>query len=216
VTLKRTELLQIADVAYHNIVEIGIGPALAAASYNEARRLASLQRAAALQAKWEEQQAARGRQLALTKQVLAALAARRREMIALKQAVRAADYLTSSDLYTRLNLKGSLNKGYSGFVAVAQAVYGALLADDAMLQAIAGLGYTRARVVELLQGIADLEALNRQQEKAKGDYRRLTQEVQALAEAVWDDLRALKAVVKTLFAGEAAQQVMTSLQLKKV
>jgi hypothetical protein len=216
VTLKRAELLEVADVAYHNIVETGIGPALAAAGYTEERRQAGLQQAAALQARWEEQQATKGKQLALTQQVLATLDARRRELIALKQAVRAADYLTGGDLYTRLNLKGLLSKDYSGFVAMAQTVYGDLLADDAMLQVIAGLGYTRARLVELLQGISDLEALNRQQEKAKGDYRRLTQEVQALAEAVWDDLRALKAVVKTLFAGEAAQQVITSLRLEKV
>lgn len=215
-TLKRAELLEVADVAYHNIVETGIGPALAAAGYTEERRQAGLQQAAALQARWEEQQATKGKQLALTQQVLATLDARRRELIALKQAVRAADYLTGGDLYTRLNLKGLLSKDYSGFVAMAQTVYGDLLADDAMLQVIAGLGYTRARLVELLQGISDLEALNRQQEKAKGDYRRLTQEVQALAEAVWDDLRALKAVVKTLFAGEAAQQVITSLRLEKV
>jgi hypothetical protein len=216
VTLKRAELLEVADVAYHNVVETGIGPALAAAGYTEERRQAGLQQAAALQAGWEELHAARGRQFALTQQVLTALTARRRELIALKQAVRAADYLTGSDLYTRLNLKGHVAKSYSGFVAVAQTVYGALLADDAMLQAIAGFGYTRARVAGLVQGISDLEALNRQQEKAKGDYRRLTQEVQALVEVVWDDLRALKAVVKTLFADEAAQQVITSLRLKKI
>jgi len=212
-SLTRAELLEVANVAYHNIVTTGIGQALAEADYTEERRLAGLQRAAALQAKRTEQQDAKGRQFVLTRQVKDALTACRSEMTALKQAVRTADRLAGSDLYTRLNLAGQTPRNYSGFVAFAKAVYEAIQADSGMLQALGGLGYTPTRLAELVQGIADLEALNRQQEMAKGDYQRLTQELQALEKAVRDDLMTLKAVVKTVFSGEAESQVLESLRL---
>jgi hypothetical protein len=141
-TLTRAELLEVADVAYRNIVETGIGQALADADYTEERRQAGLQRAAALQTKRTEQQDAKGQQLVLTRQVKEALAARRSEITALKQAARAADRLAGSDLYTRLNLAGQTPQNYSSFVAFAKAVYEAIQADSSLLQALGGLGYT--------------------------------------------------------------------------
>ncbi len=212
-SLNRAELLQVAHVAYHNIVETGIGPELAAAGYDEERRQVALQQLAALQAKWEAQQTAKGQQLALTQRILESVAARRQEFNALKQAVRTADRLAGSDFYTRLNLKGNSPQSHGSIVAAARMVYNTILANADMLQALGGMGYTQIRLGELLQGVADLEALDCQQEKAKGDYQRLTQEVQVLEKAVRDDLAVLKAVVKTVFVGEAERQVLDSLRL---
>ncbi len=214
-SLTRAELLEVAHVAYHNIVETGIGPALAAAGYTEERRQAGLQQAAALQAKWEEQQTAKGQQRALTQQIQETVTARRQEFSALRRAVRTTDRLTGSDFYTRLNLKGNFPQTYSAIVAIAKMIYNAVLANQDMRQALGGLGYTQTRLAELLQGVADLEELNRQQEKTKGDYQQLTQEVQVLEKAVQDDLTTLKAVVKTVFPGEAEGQVIESLRLGK-
>ncbi len=214
--LTRDDLLQVAAVAYHNVVEAGIGEALAAAGYSEERRQAALQQAAAPRARREAQQMARGRQMALTQQVRRTLAARRQEFLAVKQAVRAADCLAGSDWYVRLSLKGKVSRNYRGFVAFARMVYHMILADEGMLQALDGLGYPRERLEGLAAGIFDLEELNRQQEMAKGDYRRCTQQVQTLEEAVRDDLRALKALVKVVFAGEAGRHLLNSLQLREV
>lgn len=212
-SLNRAELLQVAHVAYHNIIQTGIGPKLAEANYDEDRRLASLQRATALQTKWEAQQVAKGLQLALTQRITESVAVCRQEFIAFKQAVRTVDRLAGTDFYTRLNLKGNSPQSQSSLVAIARMVYNTVLANADMLQALSGLGYTQIRLGELLQGLADLEALDCQQEKAKGDYQGLTQEVLALEKAVRDDLAVLKAVVKTVFTGEEERQVLESLRL---
>jgi hypothetical protein len=137
----------------------------------------------------------------------------RKELTAFKQAVRAADRLTGGDLYTRFNLKGQVPQSYSGFVTHAKTIYSIAQSDTDALQTLGGLGYTQARFDELLQALADLETINSQQEKAKGDYQRLTQEVEALEKAVYDDLMTLKAVVRTVFPGEAADSVLESLRL---
>ncbi len=212
-SLSRSELLEVADVAYRNIVETGIGQALADAGYTEERRLAALQQVAALQVKREEQQAARGQRQAFTQQLQEALEARRGELTAFRQAVRAADRLGSAKLYTRLNLKGSPPRSYGGFVAQAKTIYYIVQNDSDMLQAVSSLGYTSVRLGELLQALADLEALNRQQEKAKGDYLRLTQEVEALEKTIQDDLTTLKAIIRVVFVGETAEGVLESLRL---
>jgi len=212
-SFSRSELLEVADVAYRNIVLLGIGEALANAGYPDERRLAYLQRVATLQTKREEQQAARGRRQALTQQLQETLEARRKELTAFKQAVRAADRLNGTNLYTRLNLKGSPPRTYSGFVAQAKTIYYIVRNDSDMLQALSSFGYTSARLDELLQALADLEALNREQEKAKGDYLRLTQEVEALEKEIRDDLMTLKAIIRVVFPGETAEGVLESLRL---
>lgn len=212
-TFSRAELLEVANVAYRNIVEIGIGPALAAANFTEERRLADIQQAAALQFKREEQQAARGQRQLITQQVTEALEVCRKDLVAFKQAVRTADRLTGGGLYTRLGLKGQIPRSYSGFVAYARTIYNVVQTDSDAMLTLEGLGYSQVRFNELLQSLVDLEMLNCDQEKAKGDYQRLTDEVLALEKAVYDELMTLKSIVRTVFPGEAADSVLESLRL---
>jgi len=212
-TLQRAELLEAANVAYNNIIAIGVGEPLATAGFGEEKRQEGLQLAAGLQAKLDQQQAAKGHQIELTQEIQVALSTCQRDMTALKRAIRTADRIGDSALYTRLNLKGRQPKSYSGFVTFAKTTYNSILADEEILQAISGLNYPQERITALLQGISNLEALNLQQEQAKGTYRGLTQEIKAPEKALRDNLKILQAIVNTIFSGEELERVIKSLQL---
>jgi len=217
--LTRDELLDTAGVTYTNAAEPGIGGRIAPAGFDEQWRLAGLERTTSLQTKITQQQNAKGEQHNLTQILQDAQAVRRGELIELKQAVRTADTISppaEGSYYTRLNLKGATPRGHASLVAFARTVYSAILEQPDLLQAISGLGYTQEQIEALLQGIAGLETLNARQEKAKGDYQALTQEVKALEKALWADLSALKKVIKALFSGEEESQVLATLQLTRL
>jgi len=215
-SLNRAELLQAAAVAYRNIVEMGLGNALATANYSEERRQQGLLRVTDLQTKLEAQQETKGTQLTLTRQIAVALSAGREDFKGLKQAVRTADRLDSADYYTQLNLKGRTPTSYSGFVALAKTVYANLLAAPEIIAAL-GTAYTQETITQRAEAITDLETLNSQQEQAKGEYQGFTRQVEALEKAVTADLKTLKAVVRTVYPDPAEQgQILRALQLEKV